>query len=230
MSIALKAVALASLGLAGAASAGERAFPVSGFDRIVNETSADLAITVGPSAQVIGRGDDTMLALLDLRVEGRTLRIRSRNGRGGDARLDIEVPALAGVTLSSSGDAALALLTPDAFEGMTTGSGNLDIVRLVAPAASLRATGSGDIIARGRVSRLTAGTTGSGDLRLAGLDTVDIEASSTGSGDILANATGTARLRSTGSGDIAITGGARCEVRSSGSGDVTCGPGAATSG
>lgn len=230
MSTAPRVVALAGLVLAGAATAGERAFPVDGFDRIVNETSADLAITVGSDTQVIGRGDDALLGRLELRVEGGTLRIRSRSGRDGEARLTIAMPVLVGLTLSSSGDAQVESLKAERFEGQTTGSGNLDLGWLEAASASLRTSGSGDIVARGQVGQLMAGSTGSGDLQLSQLQSTVLEASSTGSGDILANATGTARLRSTGSGDIAITGGARCEVRSSGSGDVMCGPGAATSG
>lgn len=211
-----------------AASAAERQFPVSGFDKVLASGSESIRITTGKSASVVATGPQARLDRLNIRVDGTTLKIDHKSGmnsswsRDDEVRIAITMPALHGIHASGSGDIVADSGSGPAFAASLSGSGNLDISRIDSAAVTLRTSGSGDIAASGKCGDAKVMISGSGDMALGGLACTNIDVKISGSGDVAARATGNANINISGSGDVTITGGARCTSRTSGSGDVTC--------
>jgi Putative auto-transporter adhesin, head GIN domain len=213
---------------AACAAPATRSFPASGFDKVLASGSEDITITTGKAASVVATGPAARLDLLDIRVEGATLRIAHKSnmswnwGRDDNVRIAITMPALHGVHASGSGDIAADSGSGPAFDGSLSGSGDLKIGRINSPAVTLRTSGSGDITAAGQCGTGKFSISGSGDMALAGLACTNVDVTISGSGNVAAHASGAANIRISGSGDVDITGGARCTSRSSGSGEVNC--------
>jgi hypothetical protein len=227
-------IALFTASLLGAvacpASAAERSFPATGFDKVWSSGSEDITIVTGKAASIVAVGPQARLDRLEIGVDSTTLRIGHEPGNSwrmgvGDregVRITITMPALRGLHGSGSGDITADSGTGPVFEASLSGSGDVQILRLASPDVVLRTSGSGDIAAAGQCANAKVSTSGSGDMKLASLACTNTDIQITGSGDVAARATGLANVRISGSGDVTITGGARCMSRTSGSGDVTC--------
>jgi hypothetical protein len=227
--------------------AAERSFPNTGFTHVVIEGSDNAVIRKG-GFSVVASGETADLDQLSVRQDGTTLRIgRKREGwrlRSKDVALMISLPALAAVTVSGSGDVAVAdqagtggdvalrvsgsgnLAVPAvqarALSASISGSGNMAVGGVSAQTVATALSGSGDMAVAGRCTSLDARLSGSGDLDTSRLACTDASVSTSGSGDVSLRATGTVTARTSGSGDILVAGGARCTSRSSGSGVIRC--------
>lgn len=175
---------------------------VGPFSRIRLEGSLDARVTVGPARAVSVTIDQNLQPLVETRVEGDTLVISAREASWqGEGRVDVSVPALRGLAIRGSGDAAI--------EG---GEGDL----------SLSISGSGDLTWRGRAGALAAAVSGSGDMQLSGTAT-SVEISVAGSGDVRAREleAGRADVSVAGSGDVEVRlAGGPLRASVAGSGDV----------
>ncbi len=210
----------------------QRDFPVAGtFDRIALAGSPDVVVTVGGQPSVRAEGEAEMLDRLEIVNENGQLRIGLKHSAGswfnwGSHRgitVHVTLPALAGASITGSGNMRVDRVQGPAFAGAVTGSGDLSIAALTAEQASFTITGSGDITAAGRAHQATGSVNGSGDLRLAQLETAAATLAVAGSGNIGIRATETAAVELRGSGDVTVAGPARCTISKSGSGDVRCG-------
>lgn len=210
----------------------QRSFDVGGpFDRIALTGSPDVIVTVGGAPSVRAEGDAETIERLEIAAEGGQLRIglRERSGNWfswGHRRgvtVHVTVPALAGASITGSGDMRIDRVEGARFAGSVTGSGDMNVAALAVEEASFSVTGSGDITAAGRSQRASASVVGSGDLLLRGLETANATVSVAGSGDIDIRATETAAIELHGSGDVTVAGPARCTIDKRGSGDVRCG-------
>jgi Putative auto-transporter adhesin, head GIN domain len=218
---------LAMLAACSPASAAERAFPATGFDRVAASGSEDVTIVTGRAAGVVARGPADRLDRLDIRVEGGTLKIGHKRGdwswgRGEPVRITVTLPALHGVRLSGSGNLTADRGSGPAFAASVSGSGDLSVAQIDAASVALDLSGSGDLTATGRCRAATVALAGSGDMHLGGLACETATVSLAGSGDIDARVSRTATVNIAGSGDVVITGGARCTTRKAGSGEVRC--------
>ena len=209
----------------------QRDVPVAGaFDKIALSGSPDVVVTVGGAASVRAEGDVEMLDRLEIVNDNGQLRIGLRNTNGGwfswghrrGVTVHVALPALAGATVTGSGDMRIDRVQGPAFAGAVTGSGDITIATMATEQASFTVTGSGDITAAGQARQATASVNGSGDLRLAQLQAETATVALAGSGDIGIRATQSAAVELRGSGDITIAGPARCTISKSGSGDVRC--------
>jgi hypothetical protein len=233
--------------LASPALSAERSFPNTGFTTVIIEGSDNAVIRKG-GFSVVATGATEDLDRLQVRQEGSTLRIGRKNGgwrwSGKDVQLMISLPALVGVTVSGSGDVAVAdqvgtggdaalrisgsgnLAVPavkaQALAVSISGSGDMAVAGVVADTVSASLSGSGDMALAGRCNTLDARLSGSGDLDASKLACTGGTISTSGSGDVRLRASGTVSARTSGSGDIMVTGGARCTSRSSGSGVISC--------
>ncbi|KPF78857.1 hypothetical protein IP88_02995 [alpha proteobacterium AAP81b] len=225
-------LAIATLGYGAShfvASAAERGFPATGFDRVEATGSEDVTIVTGGAPSVTATGPQARLDRLDIRVEGNTLRIGHKRGMnlswssGDDVRIRVTMPALAGIELTGSGNVTADRGSGAAFGAKVTGSGDLSIARLDSSRPTLSITGSGNLTAAGRCDAATLSVAGSGDLILDKLVCNSADVSVMGSGDVRVTARQTASANLMGSGDIVITGGAKCTTRKMGSGDISCG-------
>ena len=156
-----------------------------------------------------------MLARLEIVNENGQLRIGLRPPSGGGwfdwghhrpLTIHVTLPALAGATITGSGNIRVDRVQGPAFAGAVTGSGDLNIAALTAEQASFTITGSGDITAAGHAHQANASVTGSGDLHLAQLEAAAATLAVAGSGSIGIRATETAAIDLRGSGDINVAG------------------------
>lgn len=222
------ALLLLSAALAAApASAAERRFDATGFDRVAVSGSDNVAVRRGEGFAVVANGEAADLDKLDIRVEKGTLLIGRKKGNWSwgnskDVRISVTLPALHGLSLAGSADVQADKGGGDVFDVRVAGSGQLLLASLDTRTANVSISGSGDVKLAGRCGALNVKIAGSGDADLAGLACTNTAISIAGSGDVAANASGQADVRIAGSGDVRITGGARCTRKVAGSGDVYC--------
>jgi hypothetical protein len=225
MRLALLALVAAS---ASPALSAERTFNVAPFEEILLAGSMDVAVTTGRAISVVADGSADALDRLDIRTEGNRLIIGHKRGMQGSwsensPTVRVSVPRISAATISGSGDMVIDKVDAPAFTGRISGSGDLAIGNLRAGPVELSTSGSGDMRAAGRCAALTTRISGSGDMMLAGLTCETVDATVNGSGNITVNATKSGNLATNGSGDIKVSGGAKCSIRKSGSGSIVCG-------
>jgi len=215
-----------------AGPAARRDFQVAGaYDRIALSGSPDVVVAVGGAASVRAEGDQAILDRLEIVNENGQLKIglRSRSGNWfswGSHRgvtVHVTLPALAGASVTGSGEMRIDRIEGPRFAGSVTGSGEILIAALAVGEADFSVTGSGEIAAAGAARQARGSVTGSGDLLLDRLEAADATLAVAGSGDIAIRATQTAAIEIRGSGDVTVTGPARCTINKSGSGDAHCG-------
>lgn len=209
-----------------------RDVPVAGaFDRIASTGSTDVVVTVGGPAAIRAEGDQATLDRLEITNQNGQLQIGLRQSSGnwfswghhGGATVHVTLPALAGASITGSGDMRIDRVQGPRFAGSITGSGDMEVGTLAVGEANLAVTGSGGITAAGTAQQASGSVTGSGDLHLDRLEAANATLAVAGSGDIGIRATQTAAIEIRGSGDVTVTGPARCTISKSGSGDVRCG-------
>jgi hypothetical protein len=177
---------------------------VGSFKRIDLATAVDLNITVGKPQKVTVTIDDNLLDNIRTRVHNGTLEITSRSSYSTDesGRIDVQIETLDGVTLSGSGTVKVFNLNGDKFEYVLSGSG--------------------DLVAEGRVKQLNVSLDGSGDVdtRKLDADDVSVEINGSGSARVLAHSSLDGVVN--GSGDIEYTGDPEHVSRQvNGSGSIT---------
>ena len=210
----------------------QRDFPVAGaFDRIALSGSSDVVVAVGGALSVRAEGDAATLDRLEITNENGQLRIGMRSnsgnwfswGRHRGVTVHVTLPALAGASVTGSGDMRIDRVQGPRFAGSITGSGDMEVGNLAVGEADLSVTGSGGITAAGTAQQARGAVTGSGDLHLDRLEAANAILAVAGSGDIAIRATQTAAIEIRGSGDVTVAGPARCTISKSGSGDARCG-------
>src|SRR5688500_1891017 len=140
------------LGLAStAASAADRRFAVTDFERVVVEGPYQVRLVTGTTTSAVASGSQAALDRLVLDVTGQTLRRRrNRNHWGGNPG-------------APEGALTITLSTRNLRSARLIGPGRLDVDRLTGLAAGLFVEGSGQIRAAGvRADALTLGLAGSG--------------------------------------------------------------------
>jgi hypothetical protein len=209
-----------------------REMPVAGaFDRIALSGSPDVVVTVGGPASVRAEGDQETLDRLEITNQNGELQIGLRStsgnwfswGHHGGLTVHVTLPALAGASVTGSGDMRIDRVQGPRFAGSITGSGDMEVGNVAVGEASFAVTGSGGITAAGTAQQATGSVTGSGDLHLDRLEAANATLAVAGSGDIGIRATQTAAIELRGSGDVTVAGPARCTISKSGSGDAHCG-------
>jgi len=200
------------------------------FDRVESVGSFDVTVVPGRQASVRAEGDRDELARLRVGVEDGKLTLDYQRGGSwswhshGRVRITVTTPApIRGALLSGSGNIIVARVDAPAFKAEIAGSGNIRLDAVDTRALSASIAGSGDIIATGHAARVSGDVAGSGNLRFAELHAEDLSGSIAGSGDLTAFATRSASLSIMGLGNARVRGGARCSVSKMGSGHADCG-------
>ncbi|HET6341791.1 MAG TPA: head GIN domain-containing protein, partial [Gemmatimonadota bacterium] len=157
----------------------------------------------GAPAGVRLEGDDNLLPLVETRVVGGALRVRSERPLRSARRILIEIgtPGLAGVGISGSSDVRVAGVRSPAFDADVSGSGSLH--------------------AEGSFGRLSTSVSGSGSVAGKGTaETIDVDVTGSGDVNLLAVRARSGRVNGSGSGDVVVHIAERLNVSMSGSGDV----------
>lgn len=226
---------LATIGLAlllpSAASAAERSYSVTSFDRVRVEGPFAVGVTTGkaPSARATGSAD--ALERVQLRVEGRTLLIRpSTSGWGGypgrqssPATIAVTTPELHTASLLGSGRLDIDRMRGPRAVLTVEGSGRMTVRALEVDTASLAIAGAGVLEASGRAKQVAAVARGTAEIRAGDLIAPDLTLVAETAGAVALHATRSAKVTAAGLGPVEVLGSASCEVKKIGSGPLRCG-------
>ncbi len=231
------ALAFALLLLTVPASAADRGYVVTDFDRIrvdgpfevhVATRGAPLARASGPTGASDG---------LDIRVEGTTLIVRA-GPRGWEALPGPGSPAAPVVTLRTQnlrgatviGGGKVEIVGPvrgQRVDLQVTGSDSLAVPGLDADQLDATLLGDGAMTLGGRAGRARLSTSGAGAVLASALVADDLIVRLDGTGSIVATARYTADVTTTGVGAATVYGKAACTVKAVAGGPVVCGKRAA---
>lgn len=205
-------------------------YRVADFDSIGLGTSASVDVRVGPAWSVRATGPAEALGRLLIEREGRSLRIRPRNGWRNNrnavdqqVRVTITMPSLAGASIGGSGRMTVDRVSGASLRASVGGSGTLVLGKVAVDELAVSIGGSGEVSASGRAGRLTVKNSGSGRFAAPELRAASAAVSTAGSGRVRALVDGTATVSVVGSGLVDLGQGARCTVRRVGSGRAICG-------
>lgn len=211
------------------AAAAQRNYSVTDFTRVRVEGpfAVALATNVAPFARA--SGTPRALDRLSLRVEGRTLIIRTDKSAWGGAPDEDVGPVTISVGTHAIDQAALTgpgTLAIDKVKGLdftltSFGSGAASIGAVTADRLRIFAQGAGSTRVAGAVKQLTASLDGPGLIDAAGLAAKDATLSALGPASIRATVTNSVKLLASGTATITLEGDAACERKVSGSAVVT---------
>jgi len=212
-------------GIHGDGRVGRTDRPVQGFDRVRVEGSLDAVVHAGKPFACRVFLDDNLQDMVVAHVEKKTLVVYVRApgihpSKG--SRVEIDLPKLAELGTSGSGDATVSVpASSDPLALSTSGSGNLALTGEVG-ALTVSMSGSGHAKLQGRAQSLSLDASGSGDVDARALVAHDATVDLSGSGDARLHLDGgTARFGLSGSASITWSGQAHLDkVDISGSGRI----------
>lgn len=194
---------------------------VGAFDRIEIGGAFDVVVEIGPATSVEISGDDNLVPLVETRVVGSTLKVRTEERIDPRAGLTVTVttPALEAVSVGGSGDVRVRGVEAPAFEAGVHGSAELavdgDFGDLTADVS-----GSGELTMTGTADDVRAGVSGSGEIDLLGVRARSARVRVSGSGDVSVFVSESLDAEVSGSGDVRYAGSPSVRSHVSGSGSV----------
>ena len=229
--IRIVAALAALIALAAPASAVDRRFSVTDFDRVVVEGPYRVHLVTGRPSSAVVSGSREAIDRVVVDVQGQTLRIRrNRNAWGGNEHED---PGPLTVALATRNLRSVRLIGPTQVEveggsGLNLefsveGSGALKVTGVSADNLSLGLIGSGRIEIAGTARRLRADFQGSGDV--AGRSLVvaqEATIATTTAGTVALTVNGPVTVNANGLGDVAIFGRPVCTLRGISEAEVRC--------
>jgi hypothetical protein len=213
------------------ATAAERRYSLTDFDRIRVEGPYEVRIVSGGPSGATATGDASGLDHVSVDVEGRTLRIRpnrnawgaSKNSVPGPVRVDVTTRSVRSATVIGSGRLAIDRASGLRVDLAVSGSGSLSVAAADADRLEVGLLGAGTIALAGKAKTFRATLQGSGGLDAAALQAPDVELSLDTSGSVAVGAERTAKVRALGTGDTQILGTATCTVTGTAAAYVKCG-------
>jgi hypothetical protein len=221
---------LLALGAAFPASAAERAFSVTDFDRVQIDGAYEVTLATGGSSQARAIGDGAALNRVSIDVQGRTLRVRpSASGWGGypgdvaaPVRVVLSTRDIRSATLIGAGSLAIDRVRGLKVDLAVSGSGTMSVAAAEADTMTVGVLGSGTITAGGKAKQLRVTVQGTGDFDGRGLTGDDAQIVANTSGSIALGATRTARVNALGRGAVEIIGPATCTLSGPAAAFVRC--------
>ena len=227
----IAASCLLAASFAAPASAADRNYSVTDFDRIIVEGPYVVRVSIGRSTSARASGTREALERLLIDVTGQTLRIRrdrtgERSGnsvQAGPVTIDLTARTLRSARLIGPGSLDVAHAEGLRVELAVQGSGRLRATSVAADALSLGLLGSGRIEVAGTAETLRATVDGTGDLDGSGLRTEAANIVSNTLGTVAFAVSREANVNAMGLGNVTITGRPSCNVSGPGAGQVSCG-------
>lgn len=202
---------------------------VAQVEHLTVQGSLDVVVVAGAEPRIIVASDSASADSVQIRQSGSRIEIKHEGlnvvSGGGSIRVSGSGNIVAGRSISIRSDrgvvvlaggqgnithqgerTVVAVMLPFAPTAVLAGSGSIELLNVDQENLDLSIMGSGSIMAKGRVNRLTAGLMGSGDFRLGKLEAQSAALVLSGSGDIKATIRESASAKVTGSGDIVIKG------------------------
>lgn len=224
-------LAAALFALGSPASAADRRYTVTDFDRVQVEGPFQVVLRTGKSPSARAIGSNSAIDGVSIDVEGRTLKVRpNRSAWGGypdegigPVEIELSTHGLRSASVTGSGSLAVDKAKAMRLDLILSGSGQLSVRDVEADNLVLGMVGAGKMSVGGRVKTLRATVQGSGELDGSALLAEDLQLSADTSGTIGLAAERTAKVTTNGHGDTVITGSAACTVKVLGAGRVRCG-------
>lgn len=199
----------------------EQVITLSDFKGIDVKSSVDVFITQGAEFEVIAKGEQNIIDLLETDVKNDEWEIEfDECVKDFKLELFITMPEIEYLGISGSGS-----ITGDNFfevDDITlriSGSGDI-CLGLFADIIDARISGSGEIDLEGEADEMDFRISGSGDLSAFPMEVKEVDLSISGSGDASVFATEFLKVKISGSGDVFYKGEPELDLDISGSGDV----------
>ena len=210
------------------ASAADRAFPATGFDKVDLAAAATVDVHNGGAFSVQASGDPALVDRLNVHVVNGTLVIGWTPGpsvthAGNRLHVAVSMPRVTGATLSGAGTITVDRADAPIFAANVRGAGSVHLPALHAQQVVLNMGGAGEIVAAGNAGRVEAHVNGVGSIDAAALAAHAGAFDMSGTGSIKAHVDGNADVHMSGMGSIRVFGKANCTTHKSGFGSVSCG-------
>ena len=221
-------LALASLPVAAATPATQRTYSVSGFDRIRIDGPyrVELRTNVAPYARA--SGTPASLDDVSIKVEGRTLVVRSGGsgwggypGEGrGPVTIEVGTHDLSAAYVNGAGALAVDRVKGLGFEMSIQGSGIASVGAVEVDQMKVGVSGAGTIRMAGRVGKLTSTIRGTSTFEADRLEVKDAVIGAEGPSTVRTQVTNSAKVDATGLASVTLTGEPACTVNAKGSASV----------
>lgn len=200
---------------------------VGNFSGIESRGSMNVVISYGSSSQITVEADDNLLELIETKVEGKNLVVKTRDKIGFSTKnkitVNVQMKTIDKLAVSGSG----SVIGNGNFDGGNTkmsvsGSGNIKLGFSSFDKLEFSISGSGNIkLTDGKLGSVDAGISGSGQLDAADIPCNNVVAHISGSGGMKITANNSIEAIISGSGSIHYKGSATNVVaKTSGSGRV----------
>lgn len=226
----LAALALAATALPAAASAETRNFGVNGFDRIRLDGPYKVTLTTGTAPYARATGKLRALDLVSVRVEGRTLIIRTdrSNSWGGspsEANGPVEIKVgtheLSAAWLNGAGELSIDKVKGLKFQLSAQGAGSVAIGALDVDVLDAAIAGSAGVSLSGRAAKATVVVRGSANVDGGQLRVKDAVINAEGPATVALAASSTAKVAARGVAAVALAGSPACTLDVQGSASAT---------
>jgi len=224
----LALLVLASLPVSAATPASERSYSVSGFDRvrIDGPYRVDLKTNVAPYAKA--SGTPVSLDGVSIKIEGRTLVIRSGGGGWGGypgegrgpVTIEIGTHDLSAAYINGPGALTVDRVKGLGFEMAIQGSGIATIGQIEVDQMKVGVSGAGTLRMAGRVGKLTSTVRGTSSLEADRLEVKDAVIGAEGPSTVRTQVTNSAKVDANGLASVTLTGDPACTVTAKGSANV----------
>ncbi len=223
------ALAAAALTLSAQAGAEARNYGVSGFDRIRVLGPYRVTVKTGVAPSAKARGPSAALADLAIKVEGRTLTVRTDRLSGSSMTGRDSAPVEITITTHDLNQANLSgagVMTIDKVKGLeftlfVEGSGLSEIQQVATDRMKVAIAGTGAVRLSGETKSLDATVRGVGGLDSLGLKARDLKLGLDGAATVRAFASNSAAISGGGPGTVTLIGNPSCTLRLSGAASVT---------
>lgn len=213
------------------ATAAERRYSVTDFDRVQVDGPYEVVLSTGGTSHASASGDTAALERVAVDVQGRTLRIRpNRTASGGSSaaargpvRITLSTRDIRSATVIGPGSLAIDRARGLKLDLSLSGSGRLSVASVAADTLVVGLIGSGSIHLAGTAKQMRASAEGSGDIDGRSLKAEDADLVAGTSGRIVLEAKRTAKVRAHGRGLVEIAGSPACTVSGAAAGFVRCG-------
>jgi hypothetical protein len=224
----LALLALASLPVAAATPATQRTYSVNGFDRIRIDGPyrVELRTNIAPYARA--SGTPAALDGVSIKVEGRTLIVRSGGGGWGGypgegrgpVTIEVGTHDLSAAYINGPGALMVDRVKGLGFEMTIQGSGIASVDEVEVDQMKVGVSGAGTVRMAGRVGKLTSTIRGTSNFEADQLVIKDAVIGAEGPSTVRAQVTNSAKVDANGLASVTLTGDPACTVNARGSANV----------
>lgn len=208
------------------ASAADRTYSMTSFEKIRVDGPYDVKVSTGVSPFARASGDWAAIDQLVMNVEGHTLVIRPPAGspsadRGGKLTIEVGTPGLTHAALNGAGRIRIDKVRGLAFDLAVVGAGTVDVAALDVEQLSVGLSGVAGSRLGGAAKSVKAVVRGSSRLDAGALETRDLRLGAEGSAVAHVKALTTANIQAMGPVTVVVEGGPACTVKAQGPADIS---------